>query len=170
MSRAGVAVAGGVELDLATRDDLANGLYRLGQKMEGANASPKLYAQSGLVPATGSLVLDMGSAPVGALWVPMYLTMCGTDDTTTVANATCAVYVGGDDGNLSLSNLLIPAPLVAVPSFTQLSGSDDLKLHPGDHIYIVVRGTPAVGAQVTAILRVSEIHPSTSAELNMLRG
>lgn len=120
--------------------------------------------------ASDPLILDFGCAPAGTMWVPLWITLCGITDSQVVANATCAVYFGGDVASLSLANLLLPASptLTPIPFNQQLGGKDAIYGHFGDHFIVVVHGAVAANQPIIGILRVREVHPAAVEELNTL--
>lgn len=120
--------------------------------------------------ASDPCILDFGDPPAGTMWVPLWITVVGATDSQVVANATCAVYFGGDSGNLSLSNLLIPATTAntPIPFNAQIGGKDAIYGHFGDHFVVAVHGAVAAGQNIVGILRVREVHPAAMEELNTL--
>lgn len=176
-----ISLGAGVEIDILSSEEHHNSMSELRKSLNKTlSPDPSIYKT---VTATGTYsqdptILDLGAAPSGAMWVPLWLVVIGPTDSTAVANSMTAVYFGGSvdpvssgsvSSGTSLSNLLIPASAAtAIPWWTQLGGNDPLYGHAGDHLYCVIHGGIVFQTQITAIARVREVRPSAVAELNLL--
>lgn len=129
-----------------------------------ANTIHRTIPSSGIMPASGGLVLEFASGPpYGAIWYPVWITVFGPDDRTAVANSSVAVYAGGEEYAPSLANLLIPATTATVLPWFYRIGKDTIPILTGDDVFAVVYGA-AAGTQIGAVLRVREVRPSALAE------
>ena len=166
------SISAGFDVELATKDDLENGLNGLGRRLAPKpedRSLRKTLAWSGRTAAAGGTLIDFGGPPSGCLWVPLWITVTGGDDHTAVANGQVAVYVGGEAlVTPPLGMLLIPASTAtSVPFNQQLGGKDTVYAHFGDSVFALVYGT-AGDVAVSGVLRVREVHPSNVEELNFL--
>jgi hypothetical protein len=158
------------DIDLLSGPEYREGVNRLiAGRQDRSLRRPAM--QSGTMPSSGGLLLDLGGPPSGTLWVPLVITVTGGDDHTTVANSSVALYMGGE-ATLNpmplLSNLLIPATTATIlPYWQQLGGKDALYLNQGDNLFCIVYGA-ASGTNITAVARIREVHPSFLEELNTL--
>lgn len=154
---AGVGIAIGNEIR-AGFSSLANTLD------EGRNSVRKTLSASGIMPASGALLLGFDGPAYGSLWCPVWVTVYGGDDHTAVANSSVAVYVGGTCSlTPSYSNLVVPATTATLIPWYYKFGKDTLYAETGDSVYLLVYGA-AAGSQIGAALRVREVRPSYSEE------
>lgn len=166
----------GGEIDVLSKSEFDEGMKRFDSLLR---PNPKdrsirrIEPASGQMPAAGPLVLDFGGPPAGAMWVPIWVTVTGADDRTSVANSQWALYFGGEAPSVasqppSLANLLIPAGTAPqIPGFQQIGGKDAVYGHFGDHLYLMVYG-PVAGTPIIATARIREVHPASFEELNLL--
>lgn len=161
------------EVDVLSSEEHHDSISRLErlvrQGFEKDRSIRKTVAASGQFVAD-PLILDMGCAPPGALWVPLWITIVGPSDSAVVANSQSAIYLGGDTGgSRSLTSLLVPASAAtAIPYWLSIGSIDSIYAHQGDHFYVLVHGAVAFGTSITAIGRVREVHPAAVEELNLL--
>lgn len=141
----------GAEVDIATGDELKNGLAGLEDKLD--KRAPRPTYLSFTQQRLGSGVIVVGSPPSGRIWNIVNVTLVGNDDTTVVANARAAVYVDSQEGNLSLANCRIPG--LIVPAFTTIS-KGTLWAHSEGAVVVNVTGAVAATDQVVATVSVLE--------------
>lgn len=141
----------GAEVDIASGDELKNGLAGLEEKL--GKTPPRPTYLSFTNSRFGAGLITLGSPPVGRIWNILTWTLVGDDDSTTVANAAVALYVDSDEGNLTLGNCRIPG--LAVPSFTAIS-KGTLWAHSDGSVVARVSGAVAVTDQVVATISVQE--------------
>jgi hypothetical protein len=168
----GVKLAGGVEIDLLGKEDFDGGLKLLGDRLAPRPADRSLrktVARAVTMPGSGPALLDFGGPPSGTLWVPLWITLAGADDHTSVANSQFAVYLGGQaTTNPSTANLWIPGGTAPqIPANLPTGGKDTVYAHFGDNVFVLVYGV-AGDTQLQGVLRYREVHPSNIEELNIL--
>jgi hypothetical protein len=105
-----VALAGGVEIDLATKDDVERAV-RDRQCLE---LRVRKLAKTATVPAGASALWIPIAGPTDpVVWDVRSLTLVGSDDHTPVANVQAAVYVGQGQGpnlpDLVWTGLTVPS-------------------------------------------------------------
>lgn len=161
---------------ILTTEEYHRGVDRIAKGLKRDHSNRLTIPMSGVMPAAGPLLLDFGKPPNGALWVPLWLVVTGADDHTAVANSSVATYLGGQPPNSPtlasspppLMNLLIPATTATViPYYVSISGKDAVYANQTDGVYCLVYGA-AAGTNLTANLRVREIHPACAEELCVL--
>lgn len=139
----------GAKFDLATSGELSDGFDSLHSVLNRKPLRPFFNAgvASGVIPAgNGPLQLDLGSPNVGRIWNITGVTLCGPDDSTSVANAKAALYFGDSD-TPSLVSLCVPA--MVIPSFQTFSDKV-LWCHNTANVVVIVTGTATPGTPVLA--------------------
>lgn len=113
-------IALGATLDIASSEELDDAKSEILGEFRKPLPKPNfgVRTEAGLMPASGALVLDLGSPPAGRLWNILAITTYGDDDATTVANARVALYTGNPD-NVGLADLLVPA--LVVPTYADFA-------------------------------------------------
>lgn len=161
-------VAVSAEMGL-TSDTFEKGITSLKKHFPRDPSIRKAIPRSGIMPTSGPLLLNFGSSPAGALWVPMYVTVSGPDDHTAVASGQYAVYFGGrGDTSPGLANLLVPATTnTAIPNWTVLSNKNALYGYFGDEFFILVYGA-TTGTIINAVARIREVHPASAEQARYL--
>lgn len=162
-------------IDFATKDDIRRGFSALGRRLHSKDRSIRRSLQvAGQMPTAGPLLLDFGGPPTGTMWAPLIVGIVGSDDHTAVANGVWAVYAGGEAVLTPvpmLGNLLIPGNVTGatdkIPGYVQPSGKEDVYLHYGDSLFVLVYGA-AAATNLLAYAKVREIVPSNEEELNIL--
>jgi hypothetical protein len=107
---------------------------------------------TGVIPATGALILDLGSVPLGHVWQIRRLVVGGTTVTQTATGQAYAFAQGTAPADLNLTN--------CVDIFSTLPqgntyGTHQFFLLPSEHLWIAfVNG--AVGQQYAAAARVED--------------
>ena len=122
---------------LASRVDRAIDAYEAGlRKIPGDYQ----FAQSGVYPSSGNLLLDLGTPAQGQFWQVRCLIVGGSDITTTPAG-TAWVVVQGSAANTAGQNV----NLANVKDFTSgtfpqraFYGTHEVIVLPGEHLYVVV--------------------------------
>ena len=157
-----VQLAGSVEVDLATRDDLDRFHQRIADKfpelVEADYEIKPAGVPSGAAP-TRPLLLDFGAPPAGTLWLVEFVSVSGADptgngSTAAIANVSGALFSGRilvPDAIVTPTiqaehdRLLVPA--FAVPSAFEVPGRVFVR-YP-DHLYALLSGSGlAAGASV----------------------
>lgn len=162
----------GAEADLLSKDEFDSGMTSLASALR---PNPKdrsirrFGIDSGVMPATGPLLLNLGGPPANTLWIPLLIVVTGGDDHTAVAASQLAVYFGGEPSlTPPLQALLIPgstAPMI--PYWQQIGGKDAIYGHYGDSLFVLVYGA-AAGTNIAATARVREVSPASLEELDLL--
>lgn len=160
-----IQLLGGAEVDLLSGGDLDRGIDRL---LDGLAPSPdnKPIFQSRWAaektPAAGSstTTLKLGKPRSGRAWNLVYLTVTGADDSTVVAGATVASYVG-DPASPTLHGLIDPANGSVVPNSASF-GEKQVWIHDDEELFLVVYGAPN-GQQLSAVARVID-YPAAAIE------
>lgn len=140
----------GGEIDVCTSDEMKDGFDSFGRDMMGAMAKPKRIlrplsasTQFGAITSGAPIQLIAGRPTAGRLWVVTRLVVVGVDDSSTLANALAAVYVG-DSSNLSLSQVVRPG--TSVP-FQDTANEHAYVVHDREDLFInISAGAAAVGA------------------------
>jgi hypothetical protein len=171
-------LAGGMEVDILGGDEYTQGVDKICSMFhtrKDRSNRPSLYA-SGVMPSSGPLLLNFGMPPVGTLWVPLWLVVTGPDDRTQVTSSSVATYLGGQAPSAAtltanpppLANLLIPGTAETIlPYYRKISGRDAVYANATDGIYCLVYGA-ASGTNITATLRVREVHPADSEQVTII--
>lgn len=162
----------GAEADLVSKDEFDAGIGSLSNLLRPSPKDRSLRRNtmdSGVMPAAGPLLLNLGGAPAGSLWVPLTIVVTGADDHTVVAASQLAVYFGGQPSlNPMLSQLLIPgATAPMIPYWQQIGGKDAIYGHFGDSLFVLVYGV-AAGTNLQAAARIREIQPASLEEIDLL--
>lgn len=141
----------GAEIDIASGDELTNGLKDLEDKLGRRVARPTYlsFTQRRL----GAGVLVLGSPPAGRMWNIVTWTLAGNDDATVIANALAALYVDSQEDNLSLANCRIPG--VVVPSFTTIT-KGTLWAHSEGSVVVNISGAVGATDQIVSTISVQE--------------
>jgi hypothetical protein len=156
-----VSVAAGAAIDLATRGDLAGHHSKLADLLARPNVhGQRLYGFT----ATGSgpLVIDLGSPPMGMLWIPQDLSVFGADpflaaSNAQIANVSAAAFAGSRARAQALglgppvTGLDMQAVFEAgftIPRTIDLPSTRKV-IYPQERFYVVLAGTGLVaGATV----------------------
>lgn len=144
-----VALAGGVIVDLATKQDQDAHHARLASLLKRPFTLAKRV--HGTAPTPGSIsrpiVLACGKPPPGFLWVLQWIRTQGIDPQTAVANVNVTLYIGSAaQAPLSIVTLgaggedlnAVTGPL-AIPSLTTIP--DKMVVYPEEDLYGLVIGT-----------------------------
>jgi len=114
-------------------------------------ANEQLFA-AGKAPASGNLLLDLGSVPLGRVWQVRRLVVGGVDITTTAAGKAYAFTQGAPPADLNLTNCVdVFATLPALNKY----GTHQLFLLASEHLWVVVAGGSS-GQQYAASARVED--------------
>lgn len=92
---------------------------------------------------THNVILDVGSPPNGRMWKVTGVTLYGSDDHTVVAAVLGGLYTG-NPGNLSISQLVIPA--LAFPSYTNISDKT-FWVHSNENLCVQTSAPGVAGQQ-----------------------
>ncbi len=141
----------GAEVDIASGDELANGLKDLEEKLGHRGPRPVFLSFTGR--RLGAGVIPLGSPPSGRMWNIVTWTLVGNNDATAIANAVAALYVDSQEDNLSLGGCRIPG--FAVPAFTTIS-KGTLWAHSEGSVLVNVTGNVAATDQVVSTISVLE--------------
>lgn len=141
----------GAEVDVASGDELREGLAGLESKLGKTPPRPTYLSFSGAKFGASNIIV--GSPPVGRIWNILSLTLVGNDDTTTIANARCAMYVDSQEQSLALNNCRVPG--LTVPSYVTFS-KGTLWAHADGSVIVNVTGAVAATDQVVATITVAE--------------
>lgn len=100
-----LTLAGGVVVDVATRDDVAEHHKRLEKLLDAARPRGQYVPVSGVGAArTAPVVADCGRPPQGRVWMPQWALAQGNDAFTTVSNVTWALFAGPVPSGGGLAN------------------------------------------------------------------
>lgn len=151
----------GAEVDIATKDELDHGIDSVLDELKGKRVPKPIYSTfaGSAISGVGSFVVELGRPPIGRVWNVLGITLAGSDDSTTVANAKAALYFG-DPANGILSALKIPA--MPVP-YSQFISKGTLWCHSTEVAYVNISGA-AGGLQVVAVLHIAEWREKDVAE------
>ena len=137
-----VTVAAGIEIDLASREDLERHHDWLRQRL-GDRREAKYRVLSGSVaPGTAPLLLRVGaSPPAGLLYVVQWVAIFGDDDTkAAITNVGASLRIGVPRSPASaVGGVETIIPGLAVPSVANVP--DAVFCAPGQQIYVVIGGT-----------------------------
>lgn len=148
-----VTLAGGLAIDLATREDLEEHHELLRRLI----APPDLIQRFTRLPGAGKstagpVLVNLGQPPSGLIWLPQWAIFTGNDEFgAAVANVTAALYMGGGrppgsvSGNAptlgtAFSDCIIPA--APVPSVQNIP--DKMVCYPTEALYAIFNGTGLV--------------------------
>lgn len=111
----------------------------------------QLFA-SAVVPASGTVVFDLGSVPLGRIWHVRRLAVGGVSISATAAGTGYAFSQGAPPADLNLTNLVdILTPLPAVHRY----GTHQFFLRPTEHLWVVC-ATGTAGQQYAASARLED--------------
>jgi len=114
-------------------------------------SNPPLYV-AGIVPASGTMILDLGSVPKGFVWQVRRINVGGVKVTTTAAGKAYVFAQGQSPVDLMLPDCVDIFP--ALPSLNKY-GTHQLFLLGGEHLFVAFVGaTPT--QQYTAAARVEQ--------------
>lgn len=152
-----VKLAGGVELDLATGDELRNGVTKpLDSLLNRTDPKPLFLQRPGSVTGTGSgtSTVVVGSPPAGRIWNVRTLTVVCNDDHSLPSGAARNVSLYfGDPFNPTLASLqLVKVP---IPS-TNFASADALWCPAGLQLFCVTDAALATTDELIVIVNVSE--------------
>lgn len=144
MAKAKIVLGG--EIDVATGDELSNGLNGLRDDMKSSLSKPKRIMRplsaavqfAGITSGTSIQVVG-GRPAAGRLWVVTRVTVIGADDHSTITNAVAALYVG-DSSNVGLSQCVRPGQ--AIPFF-DTSNEHAFIVHDREDLFINVTAVTA---------------------------
>lgn len=137
----------------ATLGTLADTLTADRQRRDEMEApSNEQLFQAGIIPASGTLLLDLGSVPQGRIWQVRRLVVGGVAVTTSAAGAAYAFAQGAPPADLALTD--------CVDIFSTLPqgntyGTHQLFLLPGEHLWVAFVGATAA-QQYAASARVED--------------
>lgn len=160
-----VTLAGGAMVDLATTDELASMHERIATLLEKPTAHGQRIAGFANTGA-GPLVIDLGSPPMGMIWLPQYLTVTGADahlgaGNIVIANVSAAAFIGRliRAGELALGPPVTGEDMagcvgagITVPQSVQLP--DKACVYQNEHLYVVIAGS-GVAAGSASVYRAS---------------
>lgn len=140
-SKGGPDSHGGGGLDVSFFLDLGFSLGSLAQTLKDdhdrRNYQPgdaQLFA-SGVVPASGTIIFDLGSVPLGRVWHIRRLAVGGVTVTATAAGTAWAFTQGAPPNDLNLTNLVDSfTPLPAVHRY----GTHQFFLRPTEHLWVAI--------------------------------
>lgn len=112
---------------------------------------------SGIVPASGTLILDLGSCPQGRVWQIRRLVVGGVKVTTTAAGKAYAFAQGAPPSDLVLTDCV--EMFSALPALNKY-GTHQLFLLGGDHLWVALVGATAT-QQYNAAARVEDWDDAT---------
>jgi hypothetical protein len=147
---AGIGVDFFVSLS-ATLGSIADTLQADRERRDGGQppADEQIFA-SGVVPTGGTLLLDLGSVPLGRIWQIRRLVCGGATAVTTAAGTAYVFAQGTPPSDLNLTNLCdILTPLPRGNTY----GTHQFFLKPTEHLWVAFVGA-TVGQQLTASSRV----------------
>ena len=163
---ANVTIAGGAEIDIASAAEVRQYTDDVVSRLRPAprpRAIRRTPTMSGVMPAAGALVLDLGGPPSNAMWSVTSVVVTGSDDRTAVAAGVAVLYLGGEaQATPSLLNLLKPGS-TAIPVDWTFS-KDTIFAHAGDNLFVLVYGA-APGTNLMAVARVHEWSPASMQEI-----
>lgn len=151
-----ILLAGGVTIDVATRDDLEAHHRRLAAYLERPHAR-YVRPHNGGPPRAANLpfAIGLGRPPMGMMWLIQWVLLMGDDPTsaTAIANVRAAVIVGARPTDASMSggaalvgldyaNVVING--LAVPTPGPVTVPDKNVVHSQEELYAVIGGTGTV--------------------------
>lgn len=159
-----LSLGGDAEIELASTDEIRAISDNAVSRIRAPHPKPRLKSNpaSGVMPATGPLILDLGSPPAGSVWSIISVVVVGSDDRTAVPAGIAALYLGGEPSlNPSLMNLLEPGS-TTIP--VRWNYNPDMHFaHVGDSLYVLVYGA-AAGLNIAAVSRYHEWMPASGRE------
>lgn len=155
-----LTIAGGGVIDLASREDVEEHHRRLAELL----AKPTAHGQrvSGFAnTGAGPLVIDLGTPPMGMLWLPQYLTAGGADvhlgaGNIFIANVSAAAFAGR---LVRAQELALGPPVTGediagcinagfqIPQTIQLP--DRAAVYGNEHLYVVLAGSGLAAGSAT---------------------
>lgn len=148
-----VQIKAGAELDLASGDELKQGVSSILNAMPRDDPRPIYTFRSDTdVSDGGFMQIDLGSPPTGSMWQLRYITTFGNDDHTALGGVAFALYCG-NPANLSLAQLKVPG--LTVPSITFVPDTC-IWCHPSENLVARSSAVVTVGQQVGVIVGVEE--------------
>ncbi|HYR17901.1 MAG TPA: hypothetical protein VEQ15_00320 [Myxococcales bacterium] len=173
-----VTLAGGGVIDIATRDEIVSHHDRLESLLSKSSVhGQRLYGQTPT--GAGPLVIDLGSPPMGMLWIPQYICVFGAAPFLGAGN----IFIANVSAAVLAGSLPRPQQLALGPPVTgadyggvlavglQLPGSDSIPagktpVYGNEHLYVILAGTGlAAGSatvyQATAYVLEAPDSPST---------
>jgi hypothetical protein len=125
-------------------------------KRQRAPGNEQLF-KAGVVPASGTLHLDLGSVPQGRVWQVRRLIVGGTTVTTTAAGSAYAFAQGARPLDLALTDCVDIFPVLPRGD---TFGTHQLFLLPGEHLWVVFVGATST-QQYSASARVEDWDEAT---------
>lgn len=133
-----VQLAAGVEIDLATRDDLD----QLRQDLNGAIpvVPRRIYAVANIVGGlAGSLLIEVDHPATPVIWDLRSLVVLGSDDHTVLSGVTAAIYVGGGVPGQTPSLLNCMWQGLSVPSSSTFN--EQIIIGQNERLFVLLEGT-----------------------------
>ncbi len=106
------------------------------ESMEPPGDEP-LFAQ-GAVPASGILVMDLGSVPLGRVWQVRRIVIGGPQANATPAGVAFAFRQGAPPADLNTSNVVDSWPSFSTGAQGSTYGTHQLFLRASEHLFVVV--------------------------------
>lgn len=151
---------GGIGVDFflqlgATLGSLAESMQaERDHREENKPPSNEVVFAAGVFPATGNLILDLGSVPLGRVWQVRRLIVGGVTVTTAAAGQAYAFAQGAAPSDLNLTNCV---DIFATLPRGNTYGTHQLFLVATEHLFVVVTGGTA-GQQYAAASRIEDWH------------
>jgi hypothetical protein len=98
-----------------------------------------LFAQ-GTVPASGILVMDLGSVPLGRVWQVRRIVIGGPQANDTPSGSAFAFRQGAPPSDLNTSNMVDSWPSFTTGAQGSTYGTHQLFLKGGEHLFVVTSG------------------------------
>ncbi len=142
-------IALGAELDIASGQELNDGMESLRAEMRGSAKPKRIFrplAKAGTfsAAAAGQLgVLALGHPAAGRVWVITRLCVMGADSFTTVANVMASLAIG-DAAAPSLTQTVLTGS--AVP-LTSTQNEHAWVVHDREELYVVLNATGVIASQ-----------------------
>lgn len=169
----GAPGAGGLDLSVfvslgATLGSLADGLEADRQRRESMTPpGDEVLLANGTVPASGILIMDLGSVPQSRVWQVRRIVMGGPQATDTPAGVAFAFRQGAPPADLNTSNVVDSWTSFATGAQGSTYGTHQLFLRASEHLFVVTSGaTPgdAWVAQAQVEDWEAELYRSTFSE------
>lgn len=121
--------------------------------------------RSGTVGASGKLLLDLGSVPVGRVWQVRRIVVGGVTATATPTGSAFVIAQGSppDLSNLPTSNVVDSFPSFSNGAHGSTYGTHNLFLVAPEHLFVAIVGA-TTGVQWTASIRVEDFDADTYYE------
>lgn len=152
---------GGVDLSVfvslgAQIGTLADGLAKDRERRDSAETpGDEPLFSAGVVPASGVLVMDLGSVPLGRVWQIRRIVVGGPQAIATPTGAAFAFRQGAPPSDLNTSNMVDSWPSFATGAQGSTYGTHQLFLRASEHLFVVTTGATA-GARWVASAQVED--------------